>query len=259
MSLVSSSSFSLDGKVAVITGAASGIGLATVKQFLQANVEGLLLVDISRKALSCAIESLTPEEQDHCEMYVADVSAESECTYAEKAAQRWGRLDIAVLNAGICFPTASILDTDVSTWDTLMNVNARGVFLGLQSCAKVMLQTQSSGSIVVVSSQLGLQGSPGLSAYGASKWAVRGLALTAAEELTPRGIRVNSVCPGPIVTPLIDVFGKDSIPRMAEATLMNRLGKPSEIAHAILYLASDAASYCSGTTLKVDGGYAKFG
>lgn len=103
-----------------------GIGLATAKQFLQANVEGLLLVDISRKALSAAFESLTPEEQDHCEIYVADVSAESECIYAEKAVQRWGQLNIAVLNAGICFPTASILDTDVSTWDKLMNVNSRG-------------------------------------------------------------------------------------------------------------------------------------
>jgi NAD(P)-dependent dehydrogenase (short-subunit alcohol dehydrogenase family) len=88
-----------------------------------------------------------------------------------------------------------------------------------------------------------IPGSPGLSAYGASKWAVRGLALTAAEELTPLGIRVNSVCPGPIMTPLIDVFGKDSIPKMEEATLMNRMGKPEEIANAIIYLASDAASY----------------
>ena len=103
-----------------------GIGLATVKQFLKANIEGLLLIDISHNALSDAIATLAPEEQVHCEIYVADVSVESECRYAEKAVQRWGRLDIAVLNAGICLPPASILDTDVSTWDKLMNVNARG-------------------------------------------------------------------------------------------------------------------------------------
>ncbi|KAF8190531.1 oxidoreductase [Pholiota molesta] len=239
-------------------GAASGIGLATAEGFLRSNIEGLLLVDKSQELLQTAVSSFTPEDQQRCEILVADVSSEADCTYAERALERWGRLDIAVLNAGICFPTASITETDVEVWDKLMSVNARGVFLGLKHSAKAMLK-KSQGSIVIVSSQLGLQGSPGLSAYGASKWAVRGLSLTAAEELTPLGIRVNSVCPGPILTPLIDVFGKDSIPKMEEATLMNRMGKPEEIANAIIYLASDAASFCSGTTLKVDGGYAKFG
>ena len=100
--------------------------MATVKQFLKANIEGLLLIDISHNALSDAIATLVPEEQVHCEIYVADVSVEAECGYADKAMQRWGRLDIAVLNAGICLPPASILDTNVSTWDKLMNVNARG-------------------------------------------------------------------------------------------------------------------------------------
>ncbi|KAF8966583.1 short-chain dehydrogenase/reductase SDR [Flammula alnicola] len=225
-----------------------GIGLATAKRFLQSNIEGLLLIDLSRESLEKAFSSFTPDEQRRCEMFVADVSSEAETTYAEKALERWGRLDIAVLNAGICLPRASILDTEVDTWDKIMNVNGRGVFLGLKNCAKAMLK-KSSGSIVIISSQLGLQGSPGLSAYGASKWA----------ELTPLGIRVNSICPGPILTPLIDALGKDTWPKMAEATLMNRLGKPDEIANAVLYLASDAASFCSGTTLKVDGGYTKSG
>ena len=139
--------------------------------------------------------------------------------------------------------------------------NHDSVFLGLQQCARAMIK-RNSGSIIITSSQLGLQGdyisslhrklqlslspgSPLLSAYGASKWAVRGLALTAAEELTALGIRVNSVCPGPMLTPLIDDM-KDNDgngwKRMADTTLMKRLGGAREIANAILYLASDAAS-----------------
>jgi NAD(P)-dependent dehydrogenase (short-subunit alcohol dehydrogenase family) len=120
---------------------------------------------------------------------------------------------------------------------------------------------QNSGSIVITSSQVGLEGTPGhrnfeisaaasalilggagLSAYSASKWAVRGLALTAALELTPLGIRVNSICPGPIETPLTDVFSKERRSKMAEGALMKRLGRPEEVANAILYLSSGAAS-----------------
>lgn len=158
-----------------------GIGLETAKQFLQAKVEGLLLVDLSLEILGTAFETLTAEEKGRCEIFVADVSAESQRTYAEKAVELWGRLDIAVLNAGICLPSASILDTTVAAWDRIMNVNARGgehqhqlykcdspvlywctilpVFLGLKHCAKAMIDTQLlGGSIVLVSSQLGLEG-----------------------------------------------------------------------------------------------------
>ncbi|KAJ3566220.1 hypothetical protein NP233_g7135 [Leucocoprinus birnbaumii] len=257
MAKQSLTSFSLNDKVGLITGAASGIGLATAKVFLDANIKGLLLVDQTQEALDCVFQQLTSDEISRCDCLAADVSS-GNSNYAEQAIKKWGHLDIAVLNAGIGSELKSILETDVKTWDRIMEVNARG---GLQQCARVMVK-RNSGSIVITASQLGLQGSPLLSAYSASKWAVRGLALTAAEELTPLGIRVNSVCPGPIVTPLInDMKGEDGNgwQRMADATLMKRLGQPNEIANAILYLASDAASFCSGTTLKVDGGYAKFG
>ncbi|KAF5347726.1 hypothetical protein D9756_010305 [Leucocoprinus leucothites] len=236
-------SFFLHDKVGLITGAASGIGLATAKIFLEADIKRLLLVDRTQEALDRALKQLSPDEMARCDCFVADVSSE-EFNYAEHALQRWGRLDIAVLNAGIGNEPTSILETDVKVWDKIMEVNGRGAFLGLQQCARAMV-SKKSGSIIITSSQLGLQGSPLLSAYGASKWAVRGLTLTAAEELTPLGIRVNSVCPGPTVTPLIDdMKGKDGEGwhRMADATLMKRLGEAHEIAKAILYLASDAAS-----------------
>jgi len=235
-----------------------GIGLATVKVFLEAGIEGMLLVDQKQETLDQALDRLSTEERGRCRVFVADVSSERN-DYAARAIEIWGHLDIAVLNAGFCNEPAGIIETDAKIWDRIMEVNARGVFLGLQQCGKVMIE-RKAGSIIITSSQLGLQGSPSLSAYGASKWAVRGLALTAAEEFTPMGVRVNSVCPGPTVTPLIDnLKDGDGWSRMADRTLMKRLGLPHEIANAILYLASDAASFCSGTTLKVDGGYAKFG
>ncbi|TFK38146.1 hypothetical protein BDQ12DRAFT_735743 [Crucibulum laeve] len=229
--------FNLQGKVAVITGAASGIGLETSKLFLRSGIQGLVLVDRSKEALKKAFSESSESDSQLCEFVEADVSNEdSTKLYVKTAVDRWGRLDICVLNAGI-------------------------LFLGIKHAGRAMKDNPegSSGSIVVISSQLGLEGAPGLSAYSASKWAVRGLALTAAEELTPLGIRVNSVCPGPIHTPLLDAFEKESWPVMAGKTLMNRLGKPEEIANAVLYLASGASSFCSGTTLKVDGGYSKFG
>lgn len=103
-----------------------GIGLATAKAFLNANIEGLLLVDLTYEALNKALEGLTPENQARCEVFAADVSAPDEASYAHRAYERWGRLDIAVLNAGICMPRVSILDTEVDTWDKIMAVNGRG-------------------------------------------------------------------------------------------------------------------------------------
>ncbi|KAF5310684.1 hypothetical protein D9619_008115 [Psilocybe cf. subviscida] len=252
------SPFTLDQKIALITGAAGGIGLATTKAFLNANVKGLLLVDLSEEALKKAVNGLAPEDQARCEVFASDVSSPDQAFYAQRAFERWGRLDIAILNAGICLPHASILDTEVEAWDKTMAVNSRGVFIGLRECAKIMVK-QNSGSIVITSSQAGLEGLAGLSAYCASKWAVRGLALTAAQELTPLGIRVNSICPGPIETPLTNAFSEERRSTMKEPILMQRFGQPEEIANAILYLSSDAASYCSGTTLKIDGGLSKFG
>ncbi|XP_006463422.1 hypothetical protein AGABI2DRAFT_225207 [Agaricus bisporus var. bisporus H97] len=250
--------FLLNDKVALITGAASGIGLATAKTFLAANVRGLLLVDQSQEYLDRTLLELSSDEQQRCQCFVADVSSEAD-NYAQRALELWGKLDIAVLNAGICNAPTSILDTDAKIWDKIMQVNGRGVFLGLKQCGKVMTE-KKSGSIVITASQLGLQGSPSLAAYGASKFAARGLALTAAEEFAPFGVRVNSVCPGPTITPLIDDLKEDDgWSRMADKCLMKRLGEAREIANAILYLSSDASSFCCGTSLKVDGGYAKFG
>ena len=156
------------------TMSAGGIGLATVKTFLEANINGLLLVDQNQDALDHILKQLSADELDRCDSFVAGVSSERS-NYVDYALQRWGRLDIAVLNAGIGSELNSILDTDVKIWDKIMEVNGRGgipiwtnlgygstgwpkpVFLGLQQCARAMIK-RNSGSIVITSSQLGLQG-----------------------------------------------------------------------------------------------------
>lgn len=158
----------------MVTMSTGGIGLATVKTFLEANINGLLLVDQNQDALDHILKQLSADELDRCDSFVADVGSERS-NYADYALQRWGRLDIAVLNAGIGSELNSILDTDVKIWDKIMEVNGRGgisicrtwdivllanhnsVFLGLQQCARAMIK-RNSGSIIITSSQLGLQG-----------------------------------------------------------------------------------------------------
>lgn len=117
---------SLRHDVLTVINRSGGIGLATAKAFLDANVKGLLLVDLTDEALNKALKGFTPEEQARCEVFAADVSSLEQASYGQRAYERWGRLDIAVLNAGICLPRASIFDTEVGTWDKIMAVNGRG-------------------------------------------------------------------------------------------------------------------------------------
>ncbi|KAF8874131.1 hypothetical protein BD779DRAFT_1567623 [Infundibulicybe gibba] len=269
------STLTLESKVAIITGAASGIGLATAKRFLESSVLGLVLVDLKLASLESALVVLNaPTSEDRVLLKAADVSSENDtASYVASAMEKWGRVDISVQCAGICEAPSPFIDADGDAWDRIMSVNARGVFLGIKHSARAMLRNteRDKGAIVVISSQLGLEGAPGLAAYSASKFAARGLALTAALELGPKGIRVNTVCPGPIETPLLEAFEEpDSEPHsgprntrarsdLASKTVLGRLGSPEEIASMVLFLVSGMGAYCVGTTIKVDGGYSKFG
>ncbi|GAA5955721.1 hypothetical protein JCM21900_000897 [Sporobolomyces salmonicolor] len=254
--------YSLEGKVCVITGAGSGIGLATAKTLLAAGAAGVTLVDRSSDSLAQLRKSLSAEQAARTLCVAVDVSADdSAAQYVRQTVDTWGRLDVSVQCAGICPEGKPLVETDVSLFDKVMNVNVRGVFLGMQESVKAMLASPSKGkgcSIVLISSQIGLDGYPGLSPYTASKFAVRGLMAAVAQEVGPAGIRVNSICPGPINTPILQAWPKDRLQPHLDVASLKRAGEPEEIADAVLFLASDASSYCTGTTLKVDGGWSKF-
>jgi 3alpha(or 20beta)-hydroxysteroid dehydrogenase len=172
-----------------------------------------------------------------------------------KTVQTFGRLDILINNAGI-FESGTMLDTKLDDFKRTTEINQYGVFLGMKAVAEVMM-AQKSGSIINLSSIAGLQGTPGFIAYGASKWAVRGMSRSAAKEFAPFGIRVNSIHPGLINTLMlktIDDLGGGIREGLPETIPLGREGDPLEIARMALFLASDESSYATGGEFVVDGG-----
>ena len=237
----------LKGKVALITGAASGIGAAVADLFAAEGAD-LALVDQAPVARQGALG------------VVGDV-ADPGCAEAatRQALDRFGRLDILVIAAGIS-GGKPLVDTEPEDWDRVFAVNVRGTYLFMRAAIPAMAR-QGGGAIVTVASQLALSGGRGSAAYVASKAAVMGLTRTAAVDHATQGIRVNSVLPGATETPMLArSFARQRDPEAARERsrlrhAMQRFGKASEIAEAVLYLASDAASFTTGVCLPVDGGW----
>ena len=249
----------MSDKVALVTGASSGIGRATAEAFA---ARGAKVVLAARREKELA--SLTNEIQvrgGNATFIITDVSkAEDIQRMVAHATQTYGRLDYAVNNAGIEGRIAPILDLTEEEWDRTVDTNLKSTFLCLQQEARAMLQAGRGGSIVNVGSVNSFIGFPGGSAYVASKHGLVGLTSTASAELASQGIRVNLVCPGMIDTPmhqrarqalgneLYDTF-------LAQRVHTRRVGQPEEIARSIVFLCSDDASYITGTTLTPDGGF----
>jgi len=242
--------------VAIVTGGGSGIGRATAKRFASDGAQ-VVVTDVDADG---GEETVSQIEADGGEatFLEADVTDEDDVkATVETAVDTYGGLDFAFNNAGIEGANESSSQQSRSNWDQVIDINLTGVFLGIREQLPAMLE-DGGGAIVNTASVAGLLGFPNLSPYVASKHGVVGLTKTAAVEFSADGVRVNAVCPGVIETPMV-ARTREEDPEMMEqtaaATPIGRLGEPEEIAAAVVWLCSDDASFVTGESLVVDGGY----
>jgi NAD(P)-dependent dehydrogenase (short-subunit alcohol dehydrogenase family) len=247
---------SFDGQVALVTGASSGIGLATATAFAEAGA-AVALADIDEQAASKAADQLAAAGHQ-VRALRCNVANENEvANMVAQTVSAFGRLDAAYNNAGIQSPAVEMADASGAEYDRVQAVNLRGVW----NCMKYELRQmrdQGSGAIVNCSSIGGLIGLPGRAMYHATKHGVIGLTKSAALEYAARGIRINAVCPGTIETPMVaEMLAKEpeAMKEIMRDQPIGRLGRPEEIAAAVLWLCSPGASFVIGHALAVDGGF----
>uniref|UniRef100_A0A060T895 ARAD1D09218p n=1 Tax=Blastobotrys adeninivorans TaxID=409370 RepID=A0A060T895_BLAAD len=251
----------LQGKNAIVTGAAGGIGLETSIQFAKEGAR-VLLSDINEESLKKALEAVkehAPDAKDKVDYKVADVSKEADVKALVEHVESWGGVDVMFNNAGIMHPQDDgILNTEERIWDLTHNINVKGVFYGCKYAIDSMLMHgKTNGSIINTGSFVGLMGAatPQI-AYTASKGAVMAMTRELAVCYAQKGIRVNSLCPGPLKTPLLQSF-LDTEEKKTRRTVhlpMGRFGEAIEQAKAAVFLASDDSSYVTGQDFLVDGG-----
>ena len=237
----------LEDKVVLITGGARGQGLAEGTLFRAEGATVYLtdvLPQVDQAAATIGAAALSHDVSDPADWD----------TVIETIMNDHDRLDVLVNNAGI-FNPASLAETDMDLWHRLLAVNQTGTFLGIQAAAPIMAERQS-GSIINISSIAGLRGTRRAFAYAATKWAVRGMTKSAALELAPSNVRVNSIHPGLIDTPMLDDFATENVREVLPATIpMGHLAEAENVADLALFLASDESTYCTGSEFVVDGGY----
>ena len=246
----------LDGKIALVTGGSSGIGRASALAFAREGAK-VVVADVTAEGGQETVR-LIKEAGGEARFLKVDVARAAEVeTLITQTVAAYGRLDCAYNNAGIEGAFVSTTEYPEADWDRVLAINLKGVWLCMKYEIAQMLQ-QGGGAIVKTASGAGLVGVAGLSAYVASKHGVVGLTKTAALEYAKAGIRVNAVCPGVIQTPMVARLTSQR-PEMAEALVaaepMGRTGKPEEIAEAVVWLCSEAASFVTGHAMSVDGGY----
>lgn len=241
----------LKDKVAIITGAAKGIGAKTAEIFAREGAK-VVIADFDQEAGQKLTAELKASGAEVLFVKVNVADGESVQNLIDASVQSFERIDILVNNAGITADGWLVKMTE-EAWDRVIDVNLKGVFNCSQAAAKVMM-AQGKGVIINTTSVVGLYGNMGQTNYAASKFGVIGLTKTWAKELAPRGIRVNAVAPGYTMTAMMETVPEKLLDSLKEKTPLKRLGEPEDVAYAYLYLASDEASYVNGEILSVDGG-----
>ena len=249
-----------EGKVAAVTGAAGGIGRVAAQRFAEDGAD-VVLIDLPGAAIEEAVAAV--ENAGRKALVVeADVTNPADVkNYVEQTRSTFGRLDAFFNNAGILGPVSTLTDYPDEIFDKVLQVNVKGVWYGMRETAPLLAE-KGGGAIVNTASIAGLQGTPTLFAYGASKHAVIGMTKSAAMTLIDRGIRVNAVCPGVIDTPMGAELERGASPdapelareAMQASNLMGRYGTPGEIAALVSFLCSDEASFINGAAYPIDGG-----
>lgn len=243
----------LKGKVALITGAASGIGKSTALLFAK-NGASVLLTDVDEEKGKELVDEIK-DAGGKAFFLKADASKPEDSEKSvEEALSHFGKLDIAVNNAGIGGEKAPVGEYEIEDWDKVIGINLSGVFYGMRYQIPAMLEN-GKGSIINVASILGDVGFANSAAYVAAKHGVLGLTKSAALEYSAKGVRVNSVGPAFIKTPLLDDLDKDLLDELVKAHPIGRLGEPEEVAELFLWLAGDRASFATGAYYPIDGGY----
>jgi 3-oxoacyl-[acyl-carrier protein] reductase len=243
---------SLENKIALVTGGSQGIGAAIAKTLGAAGAHVVVAARTEEKASAVASDiAAAGGKSEALRLDVADAASVAEGMKA--LAAKHGRLDVLVNNAGIT-DDGLILRMSKDSWDKVIATDLTGVFLVSQEAAKLMIKKRVQGRIVTITSIVGLMGNAGQTNYAAAKAGVVGFTKSLAREIGSRGITVNAIAPGYIATQMTDVLTDEIKKKLEEEIVLGRLGAPEDVANAVLFLASDAASYITGTCLNVSGG-----